>query len=136
MMVAQLAVSRVRDRTDALPDLRPPGRLDGPARPLGSIKRRRTAGAPPRGLGLAAAESQTETGLGRPGSDRGLGPAAPSVTADEPASHARDAAALAPAAGPVAVDVSLRGRPADSRRQGRGADRADGAGEPGWGYRR
>jgi hypothetical protein len=39
------AVSRVRDRTDALPDLRPPGRLDGPAGALGQTRLEETLSA-------------------------------------------------------------------------------------------
>jgi hypothetical protein len=49
------------------------------------------------------------------------------------ASHAGNAAALAPASGPLAVGLSAPGRQAPGRCQARGADRADGAGEPGLG---
>jgi putative transposase len=48
----------------------------------------------------------------------------------------RDAAALAPAAGPLAVDLSPPGRTPGCRCPARGADRADGAGDPSRGYRR
>src|SRR5215831_10502736 len=61
------------------------------------------------------------------------GPAAAKASADEPARDAGHAAALAPAAGPVAVDLSAPGRPAAGRCPARGADRADGVGESGLG---
>jgi hypothetical protein len=57
------------------------------------------------------------------------------VAAEEPARDASHAA-LALAAGPLAVDLSSRGKTAASWHQARGADRADVAGEPGWGYQR
>ena len=47
-----------------------------------------------------------------------------------------DTAPLAPASGPLAVDLSPPGRTSAYRCSSRGADRADGAGEPGWGYKR
>jgi hypothetical protein len=43
------------------------------------------AGAAPGGGSAAAAEPETEAGLGRPDGDRRPGPAAPQVTTDEPA---------------------------------------------------
>ena len=52
------------------------------------------------------------------------------------AGDARVAAALAPAAGPLAADLSPQGRSATGRCQARAADRASGAGEPGLGYKR
>src|SRR6266576_780373 len=53
--------------------------------------------------------------------------------ADEPTGEAGDALALAPSAGPLAVDLSPPRRSAAGRCQARGADCADGAGEPGLG---
>src|SRR5207245_7206290 len=47
--VACLAGSRTRDDTDALPDVRPPGRVDGAAGTFFGVERRRAAGAAPRG---------------------------------------------------------------------------------------
>jgi hypothetical protein len=55
----------------------------------------------------------------------------PQTAADEPAGDSGHAAALAPAAGRLAVDLSAPGRQAAGRCQARGADRGDGAGEPG-----
>ena len=46
-VVVWLAASRACDRTDALPDIRPPGRLDGAAGALGGVEGRRAVGAPP-----------------------------------------------------------------------------------------
>src|ERR1700677_1007805 len=103
-MAARLAGWTARDHTNAVPDLRPPDRLDGAAGTIGRIERRRAAGAASGGDGAAAAEPQTEAGLGRPRSNRRLGPAAPQTAADEPAGDAGHAIALAPAAGPLAVD--------------------------------
>ena len=65
--------------------------------------------------------------------DRAYSPPWPGCSpgrADGPAGDARHAAALAPAAGPVALDPSSHGRTAACRRQGSSADRADGTGEP------
>src|SRR5690242_10249202 len=132
-MVAWLAGSQVRDGTDALSDLDPPGRLDGPARTIGRREGRRATGPAPGGRGSATSEPETEAGLGRQGSAGRLGPAAPRVIADQPAGHTANAAPLASPAGPLAVDLSQPQRPAAYRRSTRGADRADGAGEPGLG---
>jgi putative transposase len=52
---------------------------------------------------------------------------------DGPPGHARHAAALAPAASRLAVDIPSPGRTPAGRRRARGADRADGAREPGLG---
>jgi putative transposase len=60
----------------------------------------------------------------------------PGPTADEPAGDARHPAAVAPAAGPLALDLPAPERPPAGRCQPRGADRAHGAGEPGWGHKR
>jgi len=131
--VARLAASRACDLTDALPDLRPPGRVDGVAGTFVGVEGRRAAGAAPGGGRAAAAEPKTEAGLGRPGDARRPGPAPPQAAAAEPASNAGHAAALAPAADPLALDLSTRGREAADRCQARGGDRADGAREPGLG---
>jgi hypothetical protein len=66
--VARLTRSRVHDRTDALLDLRSPDQLDDPARALGSRQGRRAASPAAGGRGAAAAEPETEAGLGRPSS--------------------------------------------------------------------
>ena len=60
---------------------------------------------------------KTEAGLGRQDGDRGPGPAAAKTAADVSAGNAGDAAALAPAAGPLAVDLPHRGGrpPVDAR---------------------
>src|SRR5262245_31625976 len=82
----RLEASQACDSTDALPDLRPPGRVDGAFRPFFGLEGCRAAGAAPGGRGAAAAESETEAG--RPGRDAvcrcqvgwpgaGLGGAAP-----------------------------------------------------------
>src|SRR5207248_2607190 len=105
-----LAVSRACDSTDALPGLRPPDRVDGVAGTFGGVEGRRAAGAAPGGGGAAAAEPQAEAGLGGPDGDRRPGAAAPETVADEPAGDAGPAAAVAPAAGPLAVDLSPPGR--------------------------
>src|ERR1700745_2236274 len=55
-MVAWLAGSQVRDGTDALSDLDPPGRLDGPARTIGRREGRRATGPAPGGRGSATSE--------------------------------------------------------------------------------
>src|SRR5215469_12806024 len=81
----------------------------------------------------AAAEPQADAGLGRPGGAGKLGPAAFQAAADEPARPAGHTAGLAPAADPLALDLSAPGRPAPGRRQAGWADRADGAGQPGLG---
>jgi putative transposase len=61
---------------------------------------------------LPAAESQAEAGLGGADSARRPGPAAPTAGADEPARDAGHVVALAPAAGPLALDRSPKeGRP-------------------------
>src|SRR5690348_2100551 len=112
---------------------RPPDRLDGAACPFCGLEGRRAAGPAPGGRGATAAEPETEAGLGRPGGARRADPAAPQAAADEQAGHAGHAAALAPAADPLAVDLSTQERQAAGRRQARSADRADGAGEPGVG---
>src|SRR5450755_1177259 len=133
VMAIGLARSRACDGTDAVSDIRSAGRMDGAAGAFGRIEGRRAAGAAPGGHGAAAAEPETEAGLGRPGGARCPGAAAPEAAADEPPGHAGHAAALAPASGPLAVDLSPPRRPAAGRCQGRGADRADGSGEPGLG---
>ena len=125
-----LARSRACDGTDALPDVRPHGRVASAAGAFGGVEGRRADGAPARDRTAAAPAPQAEPGLGRPGDTRRPGPAAPAAAADEPARDAGHAAALAPAAGPPAVDLSPSRWPAAGRCVGRGADRADGAGDP------
>src|ERR1017187_1294500 len=58
-MAARLAGWTARDHTNAVPDLRPPDRLDGAAGTCGRIERRRAAGAAP-GSGGATAPVSTE----------------------------------------------------------------------------
>src|SRR6266705_2431660 len=128
-----LSVSRACDSTDALPGLRPPDRVDGVAGTFDGVEGRRAAGAAPGGGGAAAAGPQAQAGLGGPDGDRRPGAAAPETVADEPAGDAGHAVALAPASGPLAVDLSPPRRTPAGRRPGRGADRADGAGEFGLG---
>src|SRR5215470_680207 len=53
-----MAGSRIRDGTDALPDVRPPDGVDGAACALGRIEGCRVACTSPGGRGAAAAESQ------------------------------------------------------------------------------
>ena len=132
-MGAGLAGSQARDHTDALPDLRPPDRVDGAAGAFGGVEGCRAAGAAPGGGGAAAAEPEAAAGLGRPDGARRPGPAAPQTAADEPAGDPGDAVALAPAAGPLAVDLSQPRRAPACRCPAHGTDRADGAGEPGLG---
>ena len=73
----------------------------------------------------------------RTGGARCAGPATARPAADESAGDAGHAAALAPAAGPPALDLSSPRGTSAYRRLGRGADRAGGMGEPpGWGYQR
>ena len=57
----------------------------------------------------------------------------PQAAADEPARDTGNAASLAPAANPLAVDLSPPRRQAACRSTDRGTDRADGAGESGLG---
>src|SRR5437899_618691 len=110
VVVARLAGSQVRDGSDALPDIRPRDRVDGAARAFWGVEGCRVAGAAPGGGGAAAAEPQAEAGLGRPYGDGRPGPAAPQAFADEPAGDPADATALAPAASPLALDLSPSGR--------------------------
>src|SRR5947207_9783998 len=121
-MVGRLAASLVRDPADALPDARPVGWLDGTARTFFGVEGCRAAGAAPGGGDPAAAEPQAEAGLGGPGGARRLGPAAARSAAGEPTGEAGDAVALAPSAGPLAVDLSpprrSAARPAAARSAG------------------
>src|SRR5215467_5660755 len=133
MITAGLAGSRARDGTDALLDVRPPGRVDGAAGAVGGVEGRRAAGAAPRGRGAAAPESETEAGLGRPGGTYRPGTAATPAAADGTAGHAGHAVALAPAVCPLALDLPLPQRPSAGRCPDRGADQADGTGESGQG---
>src|SRR6266516_7163561 len=63
VVVVWLAASRACDGTDALPDVRPPGGLDGAVRPFFGVEGRGAAGASPGGRGAAAPEPQAEAGL-------------------------------------------------------------------------
>src|SRR5215470_13468164 len=128
-MVAGLAGSRACDGTAAVSDVRPAGRVDGAGGPVVGVEGRRTAGAAPGDRGAAQPAPEAEAGLGRPGGARRLGPAAPEVLEDGPAGNAGHAAALASAAGPLALDLPSSRRTPAGRCPGRGADRADGAGE-------
>src|SRR5258708_21473074 len=74
---------------------------------------------------------EAEAGLGGRDGVRRPGAAAPGTAANGPAGDAGHAVALAPAAGPLAVDLSPPGTTPAGRCPGRGADQADGAGEPG-----
>src|SRR6266480_72354 len=96
VMVAGLAGSRACDGTDAVSDVRPPGRVDGAACTFGGVEGCGAAGAAPGGRGAAAPEPQAQAGLGRPGGDRRPGAAAPQTAADEPANDPGLAAALVP----------------------------------------
>src|ERR1035437_255238 len=98
--VSRLAASRVCDGTDAVSDVRPAARVEGAAGTFVGVEGRRVAGAAPGDRGAAAAEPQTEAGLGRPDGDRCPGAAAPETVADEPPGHAGHAAAMAPATTP------------------------------------
>ena len=109
VVAAGLAGSQVRDGPDAVADVRLPDWLDGAAGTFGGGEGRRVAGVAPGGGGAAAAEPETEAGLGRQGSARRLGPAAPKTTADEPAGDCGHAAALAPAACPPRGTCPRRG---------------------------
>jgi len=125
------AASRACDPADALPGLRPPGRLDGPADTVASLEGRRAARVAPGGRCAAATEPTTEARLARPRGARRAGHAAAQAATDEPARHPGHAAGLAPAAGLLALDHSPPGRQADDRCETRHADRADGATESG-----
>src|SRR5204862_8229774 len=89
-----LAVSRACDRTDALPGLRPPDRVDSVAGTFGGVEGRRAAGAAPGGGGATTAEPQAEAGLGGPDGDRRPGVAAPVTVRDELAGVAGHAACV------------------------------------------
>src|SRR6516164_7430433 len=120
--VVWLAGLQACDGTDGLSDVRTLGWV---ARAAGTVvggDGRRTAGAPTGGCGAAPPAPRTEAGLGRPGDARRPGPAAPQAAAGESAGDPGHAAALAPAAGRLAVDVPLSSRSAAGRRCGRVAD--------------
>src|SRR5215470_3112138 len=131
MVACGLAGSRACDGTDAVSDVRPASRVDGAAGAIVRVEGRRAACAASGGRGAAAPASETEAGLGRPGGARCFGSAAGQAAQDGQAGNAGNAAGLAPAAGPLAVDLSSLRRQAAGRSPDRGADRADGAGEPG-----
>ena len=133
MMVAGLAGSRACDGTGAVSDVGPPDGMAGAAGTFVGVEGCRVAGAAPRGRGVAAAAPEAEAGLGRPCGARSAGAATPGTTADEPAGDAGHAAGLAPAAGPLAVDLPAPGRTPACRRPDRSSHRADGTGEPGLG---
>src|SRR5215471_5711852 len=123
-----MAGSRACDGSHALLDVHPRGRVDGAAGAFGGVEGRRAAGAAPGGRGAAAAAPEAEAGLGRPGGIRRPDPATAKIPAEVPAGDAGHAAGLAPAAGPLAVDLPSPGRTPACRCPPRGADRADGAG--------
>jgi hypothetical protein len=75
VLIIRLASSRACDSTDALPDLRPPDRLDGAPGALGGVEGRRAAGAASRSRGAAPAEPRAQAGLGRSDGARRPGPA-------------------------------------------------------------
>src|SRR5919108_1858401 len=104
VMVAALAGSRACDGTDAVCDVRPRGWVDGAAGAFGGVQGCRAAGAAPGGRGVTEPEPQAQAGLGRPGDDRRPGAAAPQTAAEESAGDPGHAAALASAAGALAVD--------------------------------
>src|SRR5215472_9141679 len=110
-MATRRAGSQARDGTDAVSDVRAPGRVDGAAGAFSGVEGRRAAGVAPGGRGAAAPAPQTQAGLGRPGGTRRPDPAAPQVREDVPTGDARHAAALAPSAGPLALDLPSPGRP-------------------------
>jgi hypothetical protein len=70
-----------------------------------------------------------EAGLGPQDDERRPGSAATQACAEVPAGDTGHAVALAPAAGPLAVDLSPPERTPAYRCSARGADRADGPGE-------
>jgi hypothetical protein len=115
--VEVLAVSRACGSTDALPDLRPPDRIDDAAGTVGGAEGRRVAGAARRGRRATAAERPGRNWTGRTGQYSPSRPGCSPVRSDEPASDSRHAAALAPETGPVAVDLSPKGgrQPVDAR---------------------
>src|SRR5438067_7894659 len=115
VIAAGLAGSRACDSTDAVSGVRPAGRVDGAAGAFVGVQACRVAGAAPGGRGAAAPAPQAEAGLGGPGGTRRPGPAAATAAADVPANDAGYAAALAPAAGPLAVDLSPPRRQAAGR---------------------
>jgi hypothetical protein len=82
VMVAGQAGSRVCDDTDPVPDVRPPGRVDGAAGTVGGVEGRRDAGAAPGDRGPAAPASSAEAGLGRPGGTRRPDAAAATAATD------------------------------------------------------
>jgi hypothetical protein len=82
VMVAGQAGSRVCDDTDPVPDVRPPGRVDGAAGTVGGVEGRRAAGAAPGDRGPAAPASSAEAGLGRPGGTRRPDAAAATAATD------------------------------------------------------
>src|SRR5216684_2381282 len=110
-----MAGSRACDGTDAVSDVRPPGRVDGAAGTLDGVEGCRVAGAAPRGRGAAPPELQAQAGLDRPGGARRADVAAPEGAADRPPGDAGYAAVLTPAAGPLALDLSPPQRSAAGR---------------------
>jgi hypothetical protein len=89
--------------------------VDGAAGAFGGVQGCRAAGAAPGGRGVTEPEPQAQAGLGRPGDDRRPGAAAPQTAAEESAGDPGHAAALASAAGALAVDLSSSRWPADGR---------------------
>src|SRR5712671_2490662 len=116
MVAGGLAGSRPCDGTAAVSDVRPAGRVDGAAGALVGCEGRRAAGATPGDRGASAAEPEAEAGLGRPGGARHLDPATAQAAAAGSAGDTGHAAALAPAAGPLALDLHAQGRTPAGRR--------------------
>src|SRR6266516_1942125 len=136
VVVAGLAGSQGCDGTDALSDVRPPDRLDGSAGAFVGVEGRRAAGAAPGGRGAAAPAPQAEAGLGRPSSTGRPDAAAATIFAAGSAGDAGHAAGLAPAAGPLVLDLSPYWRQAAGRSRGRSAIEQMARENPGWGYKR